>query len=348
MRKRTKTIKVGNVLIGGDAPVSIQSMTNTDTSDYDCTFNQLIALKQAGCDIARLAVRNESDVEVCSRYVKDIDMPLVADIQFDYKLAVASADAGFAKIRFNPGNTSSSNLAEVVKACKSNNCAIRIGINAGSLEPDLKKEYGVTAKSLTMSAMRSVYALEDLGFKDTVISVKASDVRLMKESYEMLSDITDYPLHLGVTESGSGNMGLIKSTAGIASLLLEGIGDTIRVSLTGNPVNEINAAIDILNVIGLRSDRPEIISCPTCARCFYDLESMARKCEDITRNCRKKIKIAVMGCVVNGPGEASDADIGIAGGKDKAILFEKGKIIDTLPTKEAEKKFILMLEELIK
>lgn len=343
----SKKIKVGNIHIGGGERISVQSMTNTDTADYDSTSAQIKQLVNAGCDIVRLAVRDMNDIEICKRYISESTIPLVADIQFDYRLAVASADIGFSKIRFNPGNTSLTGLSEVVSSCKANSCPIRIGINAGSLEKELKSKYGVSPESLTESALKSVNILEKMNFNDIIISVKASDVKLMIDSYKLLASKTDYPLHLGVTESGYGMDGLIKSSIGIGSLLLDGIGDTIRVSLTGDPVLEVKAALSLLNSIGLRNDRAEIVSCPTCARCFYDLEAMVLKCKELLNNCNKKLKIAVMGCVVNGPGEAEDADIGIAGGKEKAVLFSKGKLIETLPVKEAEEKFLSMLSSLI-
>lgn len=343
-----KAVKAGNVIIGGGNPVSVQSMTNTDTADYDATTAQLDRLEAAGCDIARLAVRNAADVEVCRRYVAQCKMPLVADIQFDYRLAVACADIGFAKVRYNPGNTSADGLKEVVSACKKNSCPIRIGINGGSLEKDIRAKFGgATASALAESAMRSVQALEKMDFHDIVLSVKSSNVRIAADAYTQLSARCDYPLHLGITESGAGEDAVIKSTAGIASLLLSGVGDTIRVSLTGDPVREVEVGRSILRALGLEKNFVEVVSCPTCARCFYDLESLVMKCKNAVKGVKKPLKIAVMGCVVNGPGEAADADIGIAGGKDKAVLFRKGVVEQTLPLAEAEAKFMSMLGELI-
>ncbi len=344
-----RAVKAGKVVIGGGGKVSVQSMTNTDTADIRATREQLSALERAGCDIARLAVRDMRDVEACRTYVDEYDMPLVADIQFDYRLAVACADIGFAKVRFNPGNTSAAGVKELAAACKANGCPIRIGINGGSLEKDIKAKYGgVTADGLAESAIRTVRMLERESFSDIVISVKASDVRLTVDAYTTLDRLCGYPLHLGITESGAGRDAIVKSSAGIGALLLAGIGDTIRVSLTGDPVREVEVGKSILRAVGLDRNYVEVISCPTCARCFYDLEGLVNKCKAITEGVAKPLKIAVMGCVVNGPGEAADADVGIAGGKDKAVLFRKGSVIRTMPVDEAEKTFLGMVEELVR
>ncbi len=343
-----RAVRAGNIIIGGGSAISVQSMTNTDTADINSTIKQLNALKNAGCDIARIAVRDAVDVEACKTYIDKFDMPLVADIQFDYRLAVACADIGFAKVRFNPGNTSSSGVRELVAACKANGCPVRIGINGGSLEKDIKAKYGgITADGLAESAIRTIRLLERESFSDIVISVKASDVRLTVDAYTKLDKLCGYPLHLGITESGAGQDAIVKSAAGIGSLLLDGIGDTIRVSLTGDPVREVEVGRSILHAVGLDKNYVEVVSCPTCARCFYDLESLVTRCKAITENVRKPLKIAIMGCVVNGPGEASDADVGIAGGKDKAVLFRKGSVIRTMPVKEAEETFLKLVEELI-
>lgn len=346
---KKKEVRIGNIAIGGGNRVALQSMTNTDTADVYATSAQLAALRAAGCDVARLAVRDMRDVDACRTYVAECGMPLVADIQFDYRLAVACADIGFAKVRYNPGNTSAAGLKELVAACRANGCPVRIGINGGSLEKDIKAKYGgATAQALAESAMRSVAALERENFHDIVVSVKSSDVRICVDAYRELDKVCAYPLHIGVTESGGGEDAVIKSTAGIASLLLDGIGDTVRVSLTGDPVREIEVGRSILHAVGLDDDYVEVVSCPTCARCFYDLESLAARCREMTRGVRKRLKVAVMGCVVNGPGEASDADIGIAGGKDKAVLFSGGRITETLPVAEAENKFLAMLGDLLR
>lgn len=341
-------VKIGNVNIGGNQPVTVQSMTSTDTADFNATLNQLLELKRVGCDIARIAVRDEIDVSVCKKILSAIDIPLVADIQYDYKLAVACADVGFHKIRYNPGNTSTSGLNELVSACKANNCPIRIGVNGGSLEKDIKQKHGgASASALVESAMRSIKLLEDLDFYDIVVSVKSSDIRVSSLAYRMLYESSPYPLHVGITESGIGDLAIIKSSIGIGSLLLDGIGDTIRVSLTGDPIQEVLVAKNIIKATSSKKNFVEIVSCPTCARCNYDLERIAKKAEALTNNINKKLKIAIMGCTVNGPGEASDADLGIAGGKDKAVVFKNGKILLTARTEDAEEIFFNILRELI-
>lgn len=331
----SKKVKIGNIEIGGGNTIAIQSMTNTPTSDFNATFAQLTSLQNAGCDIARMAVNNDEDVQSSKRLIKSISMPLVADIQFDYRLAVASADAGFAKIRFNPGNIGNEkNVLEVVSACKANGVPIRIGVNSGSLEKDIASEFGYGAKALYESAIKNVKLLEKYGFYDIVISAKSSNVKTTVDTYRMLSTL-DYPLHLGVTESGYSTMGTIKSSIGIGALLLDGIGDTIRVSLTGDPTQEIEVANNILKSLGLKEDYCEIVSCPTCSRCHYDMETIIKELTDYTKNLKKKIKIAGMGCVVNGPGEARDADFGFAGGSNgQAVIFEKGKVVKKISTDE--------------
>lgn len=331
----SRKVKIGNIEIGGGNPIAVQSMTNTITSDYNATLLQLQQLQNAGCDIARLAVNNAEDVETSKRLIKAISMPLVADIQFDYKLAIASADAGYAKIRFNPGNIGSEkNVAEVVAACKANNVPIRIGVNSGSLEKDVTKEFGFGSVAMVKSVQKHVSMLEKYGFYNIVLSAKSSNVKTTIDVYRKLHAM-DYPLHIGVTESGYSTMGIIKSAIGIGSLLADGIGDTVRVSLTGDPVQEISAASDILKAVGLKEDFCEIVSCPTCSRCKYNLESIVKELTDYTKNIKKKIKIAAMGCVVNGPGEARDADFGFAGGGNgQAVIFEKGIVVKKISTAE--------------
>lgn len=331
----SKKVRIGNIEIGGGNSIAVQSMTNTVTSDFDATLNQLLDLQNAGCDIARLAVNDTDDVESSKKLIKAVTMPLVADIQFDYRLAVMSADAGYAKIRFNPGNIGSDkNVAEVVAACKANNVPIRIGVNSGSLEKEISKEYGFGADAMVKSVQRHVSLLEKFGFYDIVLSAKSSNVKTTVEVYRKLH-LMGYPLHIGVTESGYSTMGIIKSSIGIGSLLVDGIGDTVRVSLTGNPVQEIKAAHDILKSIGLKENFCEIVSCPTCSRCKYDLESIVKELTEYTKNITKKIKIAAMGCVVNGPGEARDADFGFAGGGNgQAVIFEKGNVVKKITTDE--------------
>lgn len=345
-RENTRKLKIGNKYIGGGSPVAIQSMTNTKTSDVEATVKQIHALTEAGCDIIRVAVPDEASARAISEIKKQISIPLVADIHFDYRLALKAMENGADKIRINPGNIGSRDRVEqVVAMAKDRGIPIRIGVNSGSLEKDILEKYGhVTAEALAESAMRHVRILEDLNFYDTVISIKSSDVRTAYDAYTLLSEKTDYPLHIGITEAGTVYRGTIKSAVGIGAILLSGIGDTIRVSLTGDPVEEIKAAKEILRACGLYNKGIEFVSCPTCGRTQIDLISIAEKVEKALENYDKPIKVAVMGCVVNGPGEAREADIGIAGGKDSAVLFKKGQIIRKVP----ENQIIEALMEEIK
>lgn len=325
----TKSVFVKNTPIGGGSRVTIQSMTNTPTADIDKTGEQISRLIAAGCDIVRLAVSSDAEVEACKQYIKSFDVPLVADIQFDHRLAVACSDIGFAKVRINPGNIGGDEgVKRVVQACKANRTAIRVGVNGGSLEGGV---IGGGAQALAASALSSVNKVRAYGFDDIVISVKSSDVRTMIEANRIVSKACDYPLHLGVTESGDVESGTLKSAIGIGALLAMGIGDTIRVSLSGDPVEEIKAARNILRSVGLDKNFCELISCPTCSRCSYDLEGTVRELRRFTDGITVPLKVAVMGCVVNGPGEAKNADCGVAGGKDKAVLFCKGEIVKTVP-----------------
>lgn len=343
----TKIINVGNIKIGGENPISIQSMTNTPTCDVIKTLNQINALQVAGCDIVRLAVSNDQDLEVCGLILKQVKIPLVADIQFDYNLAIKCSDIGFHKVRFNPGNIGSQiKVKELVSACKSNKTPIRIGVNSGSLDKQILDKYGDTADALVASAMENITVLEKCNFYDTIISVKSSKVKIMVEAYRKLNKLCDYPLHIGVTESGSYENGIIKSGIGIGTLLIDNIGDTMRVSLTGDPVQEVRAAKKILQAVGLDENYCEIISCPTCSRCKYDLLDLVEKVSKLTANIHKRMKIAVMGCIVNGPGEARDADIGIACGDEKAIIFKKGKIVKTIKMEQAYDELKQMIEEI--
>lgn len=343
-----KTINLGSVTIGGDSAVSVQSMLNCPSSDFDACSKQIRALKSAGCDIIRLAVSDDKDLACSKKLIDEFkDVPLVADIQFDYRIAVKCSDIGFAKVRINPGNIGGKDKVKaVVDACKANGTAIRVGVNSGSVEKEFADKYGRSARALFESTMKSVALIENLGFDKIVISAKSSDVVTMIETYRLLFDACDYPLHVGVTESGGVGMGNIKSAIGIGALLADGIGDTIRVSLTGDPVNEVYAALDILKALNKRN-YCEIVSCPTCSRCHYDMPRLVDEVNALVKGVNKRLKIAIMGCVVNGPGEASDADIGIAGGDGKAVIFEKGKVLATLEYEQAVVKFKQMVGELI-
>jgi (E)-4-hydroxy-3-methylbut-2-enyl-diphosphate synthase len=334
IRRETKKIKVGNVYIGGDAKISVQSMTNTDTHDADATYNQVLALQNAGADIVRLALPDISAAKtIATLKERGITVPLVADIHFDYKIALAAADAGVDKIRINPGNIGAiENVKAVAATCRSKNIPIRIGVNSGSLEPHILKEYGApTPEALAKSALYHAELLERFDFDDIVISIKSSHVGEMKRASEIVASKCAYPLHIGVTESGRGESGLIKSAAGIGSLLLSGIGDTLRISLTDNPVKEVYYAKKLLRALELTDEKYiNIISCPTCGRTKIDLIKI---CEEIENRLpelpapTKNLTVAVMGCVVNGPGEAREADIGIAGGDGEGLLFAHGKVI---------------------
>ncbi|MBR0105546.1 MAG: flavodoxin-dependent (E)-4-hydroxy-3-methylbut-2-enyl-diphosphate synthase [Firmicutes bacterium] len=335
LRKKTRTVDIGGVKIGGDNPVAIQSMCNTDTRNVPETVNQVKKLEKKGCEIIRVAVPDMEAASALKKIKSQISIPLVADIHFDYKLALASMENGADKIRINPGNIGSAEKVKaVVNMAKDMNIPIRIGVNAGSLEKELLEKYGVSEKSLVQSALKEVSILEKLNFENIVISVKTSSVPMTVKAYSMLSDMTDYPLHIGVTESGTPYNGVIKSSVGIGTLLMMGIGDTIRVSLTGDPLDEIRAAKSILKAAGIRNFGAELISCPTCGRTQIDLISLAEKVEKEIENIDKPIKVAVMGCVVNGPGEAKEADIGICGGKGEGLIIKKGEIIKKLPEKE--------------
>lgn len=329
-RKQTKQIKIGGVAIGGNAPISIQSMTCTRTKDVAATVAQILELEKIGCEIVRVAVTDLDDAQAIADIKKQINIPLVADIHFDYRLALESIKYGVDKLRINPGNIGSNEkIKMVVKAAKDKNIPIRIGVNSGSLEKDILEKHGghVTAQGLVESALRHIKILEDLDFRNIAVAVKASDVRMNVEAYRLLSQQVDYPLHLGVTEAGTKIKGTIKSAAALGSLLIDGIGDTIRISLTDNPVEEIMVAKELLNSLGLRRFGINFVSCPTCARTKIDLINLAKKVETALQNIDKPLTVAIMGCAVNGPGEAREADIGIAGGDGEGLLFKKGKII---------------------
>jgi len=332
-RKKTCQVRVGSVVIGNRAPVVVQSMTNTKTQDVEATVAQIKRLEEAGCEIIRVAVPDEDAAKAIAHIKKQITIPLIADIHFDYKLAIASAKAGADGLRINPGNIGGREKVKAVVDCaKDMGLPIRIGVNSGSLEQDiLDAHQGVTPEAMVESAMRNIRQLEELHFQDIKISLKASDVFRTLQAYRQLSDRVDYPLHVGVTEAGSLFPGIVKSSLGIGMLLSEGIGDTIRVSLTRDPEDEIRVAYEILQALNLRRRGPEIVSCPTCGRTNIDLIGIVEKVELALKSCRKPIKIAIMGCVVNGPGEAREADIGIAGGNGIGILFSKGKVLRKCP-----------------
>ena len=329
----TRQILVGGVPIGGGAPVVIQSMLNTKTTDVEGSLAQIRALQTAGCQSARLAVPNMEAAIGFAEICKRSTLPLVADIHFDYKLAIAAAEGGAAKIRINPGNIGGEDRVEaVVKVCKERNIPIRIGVNGGSLDKTLLEKYGhPTAEALVESAFQHIALLEKFGFYDTCVSMKSSTVPTMVAASRLFREKCDYPLHIGVTETGPVRMGLMKSAMGIGALLMDGIGDTIRVSLTDDPVEEVYAAKDILKAAGLRKEGVNIISCPTCGRTQIDLIGLVNRVDEALKNCNKPITVAVMGCVVNGPGEAREADIGIAGGDGFGMLFEHGVQVEKLP-----------------
>ncbi|MBM6833143.1 flavodoxin-dependent (E)-4-hydroxy-3-methylbut-2-enyl-diphosphate synthase [Megamonas hypermegale] len=349
-RRKTRQIAIGNVKIGGGAPISVQSMTNTKTTDTEATVAQIKALQDAGCDIVRLAVPDMTAAENIANIKVQVNIPLVADIHFDYRLALKAIEQGIDALRINPGNIGDEERVKaVVTAAKAKHIPIRIGVNAGSLDKKLLAKYGkVTAEALVESAMEHVRILEKLDFHDIKISLKAHDVPLTIEAYRLMSQTVDYPLHLGITEAGTVNTGIIKSAVGIGALLAEGIGDTFRISLTGDPVNEVKVANEILKALGLKEYGPTLISCPTCGRCNIDLPSIAAKVEKRLDGIKKPVKVAVMGCVVNGPGEARDADIGIAGGKGEGLLFRKGEIIGKVPEDKLVDALFAELDKIIK
>ena len=333
-RRVSREIRVGGVIIGGTSPISIQSMTNTDTHDIEATYNQVVRLQDAGCDIIRITAPDLKSVSTFAELKsRGVDIPLVADIHFDYKIAVAAAKAGVDKIRINPGNIGNRDkVREVVAACKEYSVPIRIGVNSGSLESEILRKHGApTAEALVESAIYHADLLREFDFQDIAISVKSSDVQTMIRANRILAAKTEYPIHLGVTEAGARDRALVKSSIGIGTLLAEGIGDTIRVSITDDPIEEIYAARAILDSLSLSQSRGmDVVSCPTCGRTQIDLIKLVREFEDIIKSeglDRKNIKVALMGCAVNGPGEAREADIGIAGGKGEALLFKKGQII---------------------
>lgn len=344
----TKQIMVGGIPVGGGAPVSIQSMLNTATTDVDGSLEQLNALAAAGCQIARLAVPDMEAAKSFGVIAKASPMPLVADIHFDYRLAIAAIENGASKVRINPGNIGGEDRVKaVVDACKAYQVPIRVGVNGGSLEKRLLEKYGhPTAEALVESAFSHIHLLEQFDFTDICVSMKSSSVPLMMAAYRLFSDRSDYPLHLGVTETGTEYMGTIKSAMGIGGLLCMGIGDTIRVSLTADPVQEVLAAKAILKAAGIDKEGVNIISCPTCGRTKIDLIGLASSVEEALSSCRKPITVAVMGCIVNGPGEAREADIGIAGGEDCGVIFVKGEMKERLPYDQLLPALLRYIEDL--
>ena len=351
-RKKTRQIHIGKIAIGGGAPISVQSMTNTKTADTEATVQQIKALTAAGCDIVRLAVPDIEAAQNLGNIISQVNVPLVADIHFDYKLALEAIRQGISGLRLNPGNIGGEEkVRAVVQEAKAHGLPIRIGVNAGSLDKKILAKYGgkVTPEGLVESAMQHVRILEEQGFYDMKISLKAHDVSMTLAAYRLMSEKVDYPLHLGITEAGTPNTGIIKSAVGIGALLAEGIGDTFRISLTGDPVVEVKVANEILKALGLKEYGPTLVACPTCGRTSIDLPAIAAQVEEKLEGIDEPIEVAVMGCVVNGPGEARGADVGIAGGKGEGLVFRKGEIIrkvseDQLVT-ELFKEIDAILEE---
>lgn len=329
MRRASKVIKIGAIKIGGNEKIAIQSMLNVPSYDVENHIKEALRLKNAGCEILRIAIPDMDSVKLIPAIKEKVDIPLVADIHFDYRLAIESVAAGIDKIRINPGNIGDdSRVKQVADTCRSKNVPIRIGVNSGSVEKTILQKYGhPTAEALCESALYHASLLEKFDFEDIVLSLKSSNVKTMVDAYRLVAERCNYPLHLGVTETGSPKIGLVKSAAGIGALLLAGIGDTFRVSLTADPVDEIYAAKDILKAIGLDKNGVEIISCPTCGRTRIDIIKLVEEVEKKLENCDKNIKVAIMGCVVNGPGEAREADIGVAGGDGVGLIFKKGEIV---------------------
>lgn len=348
MKRKSRVVKVGNVLVGGDNPVSVQSMSSTDTRDVENTVKQILRMEKAGCEIVRVAIVDEEAAAAISTIKNNINIPLVADIHFDYRLAIKSLESGADALRINPGNIGdASKVRAVVKACQGRQIPIRIGVNAGSLDKKLLSKYGgICARAMVESAMENIKILEDMDFHDIKVSLKASSVMLTLEAYRMIAREVDYPLHLGITEAGTRDRGLIKSSLGIGMLLNEGIGDTIRVSLTSEPEYEVWAAYEILRILGLRERGIELVSCPTCGRCEVDLIGIAEEVDRQIRFMDKPLKLAVMGCVVNGPGEAREADLGVAGGRGFGLLFKKGEIIKKVPEKDLVAELLKEIQKL--
>lgn len=346
--KTTKKITIRNVSIGGGETVKIQSMCTTKTSDVIATVRQISALQTAGCEIIRVSVLDEDDAKAIKEIKSKIQIPLVADIHFSSKLAISAIESGCDKVRINPGNIGSESAVKAVADCiKAHKIPVRVGSNTGSIEKEFLAKYGKNEKSLVESALKSVSLLEKYGVNDIVISVKASDVPLTVKAYTLLSEKTDYPLHIGVTEAGTEGMAVVKSSAALGALLLNGIGDTMRVSITDDPVKEIYAAKRILRALGIDKNFIDVVSCPTCGRCRWNSMTLAKKVTSYVERFSKPLKIAVMGCVVNGPGEAKDCDIGIAGAEDYCVIFKNGEIIRRVAADEAETEFFREIDKIL-
>lgn len=348
-RRQTKEVKIGNVWIGGSHPIAIQSMTNTKTEDVEATVKQILALEAAGCEIIRCAAPTMEAALAFKEIKKQIHIPLVADIHFDYRLAIAAMENGADKVRINPGNIGSAEkIKAVVDVARERNIPLRVGVNSGSLEKNLIEKYGgVTAEGLVESALHQAELIEDMGYDNLVISIKSSDVLMCVKAHELIADKTKYPLHVGITESGTVTSGNIKSSIGLSLILGQGIGDTIRVSLTADPVEEIASAKQILKTLGLRKGGVEVVSCPTCGRTRIDLIGLAKQVEELVKNYPLDIKVAVMGCVVNGPGEAREADLGVAGGIGEGLLIKKGEILRKVKEEELLSELKKELDKLL-
>lgn len=345
MRRLSKKIKLKDIYIGGGSPITVQSMTNTDTRDLEKTVTQIKRLEEIGCEIIRIAVPDEKALNNIPEILKNIKIPLIADIHFDYRLAIGSIEKGVHCVRINPGNIGGKEKTRaVIQAAKSNGCAIRLGINAGSLEKDILKKVGVSADALVESTMRNIKIFEEENFENLKVSLKASSVPMTIEAYRKISTLIEYPLHIGVTEAGTRFSGTVRSAVGIGTLLAEGIGDTLRVSLTADPEEEVKVGWEILRSLGLRKRGVEIISCPTCGRTEIDLIGLAEKVETILQTIEHPITVAVMGCPVNGPGEAKEADYGIAGGKNLGIIFKKGEVIKKVREEDLLDEFIKIIK----
>ena len=349
MKRNSKEVKIGKIKIGGDNPIAVQSMLNIPSYDIQKSVEQAVKLKKSGCDILRIAVPDKDAIKLIDAIKSKVDIPLVADIHFDYQLAIEAANAGIDKIRINPGNIGNEEkIKKVAKICDEKNIPIRIGVNSGSVERHLLEKYGsATTEAMVESAIYNAKLLEKFDFNNIVISIKSSSVVKTVDSYKMLAKMCDYPLHVGITEAGTENMGIIKSSIGIGSLLLSGIGDTIRVSLTDDPCKEVKTGINILKSIDMyEKGGIEFVSCPTCGRTRIDLIKIAKEAEKALENCNKNLKVAIMGCVVNGPGEAKDADIGITGANGLGIIFKKGKVIKQVPEENLVRELLKEIENM--